>query len=363
MLVGILAASLAPGSAVLGEQLAVAPVPRVPAALGLTIAPVAALVAAAAVPVVLVVAPLSRAATPAAMAAFASGVALGAVAYESALALGRRALRGVAFALLGALVAAADPLAPAATALQGDTSLRVFPVAALAFFVWGACALLRPERRPARGVVRVLTGGVVTSALARYARRSELRRHAVTAVALAAAASATLRAAGFAPAPAVLLASISAIVGAAMIPLAAAGLDARADWLWRAAPTRLSWLYARFAVASLFAGGVVASVAVASAWIFAPADPRQLGPLAAATAVVFGGALLAGAVGPRSERTGLPLASLAAFAAVAVFWAVALGRLASAIGAETGIGAGILAVGSLAVAVLGATAARSRRTA
>jgi hypothetical protein len=202
---------------------------------------------------------------------------------------------------------------------------------------------------------------VTWSALARYARRSELRRHAVAAVALAGAGAATLRAAGLESAQAALLAGITAIVGAAMIPLAAAGLDARADWVWRLAPVRPSWLFARFALASLLAAGAVTAAGVAVTWTIAPIGPRLLASAAAAAAVVFGGALLAGALVPPRKRAGdAPLAALALFAAVAGSWSFVLGWGASKIGAEAGSSGALLAVGSLAGAVSGATALRAK---
>ena len=360
-LAGVVVSSVAPGRRALGTQLAAAPVPRAASAIALTVAPVAVLLAATAVPVTLFLAPLAGVATPAALAALAAAVFAGAIAFEAAVAFSRRAVRGFAFAAVGVLVAAADPLTPTARALQGEASLRPYPLAGAALAAWAISVAHRPPSRASRGLVRFSAHGIVLSALARYARRPQLRAYAIAAVAFGAGGVAALRMAGLPVAAAALVASLTVILGAAVFALAAPGLDGCADWVWRLAPVRTWWLFLRFAFAAVAAAAAVGAVGVAAAWAVAPAEPRLVASVAAAAAVVFGSALLSGSVVAwREGGGGDQLACLGAFAAVATGWSFAAGRVAIVLGLEAGAGAAAVAVGALVAAVGFAVALRAR---
>jgi len=361
-LAGVVVGTLAPGRETLGPQLAAAPVSRTASTVGLTFVPIALGLIAAAIPASLFLAPIARAGTTAALASLACAAALGGIVAESAVACARRSVRALAFAAVAGGLVLADPLRPLAAALRGETFVRAFPLAAAAVAAWGVATVLRPDPRGSRGVVRVRARSVMSSALARYLRDPQVRAHAVAAVAFAAAGAAILRASGFDVAAAATLASITAVAGAATIPLVAPGLDARADWLWRSAPsTRLS-LFARFASAALVSGAAVAAAGVAATLAVAPAGARLVLTAAVVAAVVFGCALFVGtAVAPEGGERNGQLVSLGAFAAFTGCWTFLLGRLASALGAEAGPAAALLAVASLLVTVVAAAAVHGRR--
>src|SRR5215211_6563724 len=305
-LAGVLVVSVAPGRRALGRQLEPAPVSPAASTAALTLAPVAALLVAAALPAALFLAPVAGGATPAALAALAACVAAGALAAEVIVAIARRALPWAAAMVAIPAIASTDPVGVLARALGGETSLRALPVAA------GALAAL----------------------------------------AFGGAGAAALRGSGFDSNAAATVASLTAIVGAATIPLAAPGLHARAAWFWRSAPVRASSLFVQAAAAALAAAAAVAGAGTAAALLVAPADARLLATAAAAAAVLFGCAVLAGTAVPWGNGSaGDQLASLAAFGAAAGCWSFVLGRLAAVAGVEEGGGAAVLAAGSLVLSV------------
>src|SRR5215211_2617638 len=351
-LAGVLVVSVAPGRRALGRQLEPAPVSPAASTAALTLAPVAALLVAAALPAALFLAPVAGGATPAALAALAACVAAGALAAEVIVAIARRALPWAAAMVAILAIALTDPVGVLARALGGETSLRALPVAAGALAAWAACAARRPDPRATRGIVYVRSRGIFSAAFARCARQRQLRAHAVAAVAFGGAGTAALRGSGFDSNAAATVASLTAIVGAATIPLAAPGLHARAAWFWRSAPVRASSLFVQAAAAALAAAAAVAGAGTAAALLVAPADARLLATAAAAAAVLFGCAVLAGTAVPWGNGSaGDQLASLAAFGAAAGCWSFVLGRLAAVAGVEEGGGAAVLAAGSLVLSV------------
>jgi hypothetical protein len=355
---GVLVASVAPRRELLGAQLLPAPLPRAVATVALTLVPVALLLSAAAVPAALFLVPITGPAAPAGLAALGCSLAAGAAIAETVVAVARRAVRGVAFAALAAAVLLAGPVDVLAGSLRGETSAAVFPFAVVALAGWGICAAFRPEAPGSRGVVHVCARGVVTAAFARYARHGRLRVNALAAVAFASLGAAVLLAAGFDASTSATLASLTSVVGAAMIPLATPGIDRRAAWLWRSVPARAGSLFLRGCIAALAWATLVAAVGIALASVVAPAPPSVLASAAAAAAVVFGCALMTGT--PARGGTGGELMLLSAFAAVTAMWSFALGHIASAVGAERGAAAILLAAVSLAATVAAAAVLDAR---
>lgn len=353
---GVLLATAAPRRELLGGQLLPAPVSRAKATTALTLLPIAATLGAAAVPAALFLAPIAGPAAPAGLAALGWSAAAAALVSEAVVACARRALRGLAFAGLAAALVLADPVGELAGALSRETSWAVFPTAVAALAGWGICTGCRPAKRGSRGAVHFCARGVVTAAFARYGRNGRVRTHAVASVLFAGVGAGTLRAAGFDASACATLAGFTAIVGAAMVPLAAPGLDNRAAWLWRSAPVSATSLFLRASFAALAAATLVAALGVAVAWAIAPTGPQIVGSAAAAAAVVFGCALLTGTL----ARSGEQLFALAVFAAVTAIWSFGLGHLASAIGAERGLAAALVAAASLAATVAAAAVLDAR---
>jgi hypothetical protein len=248
-----------------------------------------------------------------------------------------------------------------AAALRGSSSASVYIVAGLALALWLAAAAFRPDAPLTRAAVRMLARGTFTSALARYVRVRELRIQAFAAVAAAGAGAALLRAVQMPRSSAAAVAAATGVLGAAVFPLAAAGIDARADWLWRAAPRSRAVLACLFEAAALLAAAVVALVAVLAALAAAPVAPGRVLPLAAFAAVAFAAALVAGAVVPwRPRRPAEQLGTYAAFVLLGSMLAAALARLAVVVDAESGARAAALAVVVLAAA-LGSSALLAAR--
>jgi hypothetical protein len=159
-----------------------------------------------------------------------------------------------------------------------------------------------------------------------------------------------------------MFAAATGLFGAALVPLAAPGLDRLAGWVWRSAPRSHLGLALCFAAAALTAGASAGGAAVLAALAAAPITPGDLAPLAAFGAVLFGAALVAGAAVPwRAERATEQLASYAAFAAVAVLLAGGLARMAPLVGARSGAAAAALAAATAFGCVLASAAISGRR--
>jgi hypothetical protein len=362
-LAGVVLALIAPGVRALGAQLAAAPVSRLTTLLGLTFVPFVFAVTFLALPAVLFLAPVTRSATPAACASLGASLGLGAAVAEAALALARRAARGLAVAGAAAALAVLDPARGLADAFLGHRALSRPALLALAALVlWFAAAATRPAEPARRGAARFVARGPFAVAIARYARAPELRRQAVASVALAGGGAALLRALGSTHEVASLFAAATGVFGAALVPLAAPGLDRLAGWVWRSAPRSQSGLALCHAAAALTAGAFVGSAAVLAALAASPIAPGNLAPLAPLGALLFGAALVAGAAVPwHAERATEQFASYAAFAAVAVLLSGGLARLAPIVGARSGAPAAALAAVTALGCVLASAAISGRR--
>lgn len=333
-LAGAVLTLLAPGRQALGTQLEAAPVPRATAFVGLTLAPPAVALALLGLPVALFGAPAAGRAMPLVLARLLGAIAIGGAGAETALAFGRRSVRAVP-------VAAA--LAFLVFAWQ---SLIIVP---LAVALWIGAIALRPDERPVRATVRVVGRGVLGTTALRYGRRRELRRQVAAACVLAVAGAATLRVTGVPSQVAVSFAGATALLGAAVVPLAAPGIDRRAEWLWRSAPRRRSQLAVLHGGVGLTLGLAVAVIGIAASFAAAPVSPSVALPLGVAAVVVLGAALLAGSLVPwRSDRLTDQLGAYAAFGAVLSALWFALAHGAPLVGAEHGARAGALALAALA---------------
>ena len=337
---GALVTLLAPASRALGSQLEAAPLSRLTVFAGLTALPLGLLLCAFALPAALFVTPAAGGRTPFVLGRLLGAAALGGAAAEAALALARRSLLGVPVAAGVGLIA-----------------LALRDVSPLAVPLWLAAAAARPDEPAERGSVRVLACTPFGSALARYVRRRELRRQVLAALALTAVGALVLRLTGVPRAAGALLAGSTALLGAAVVPLAATGLDRPGAWLWRASPASRARVAARNEAAALVAGACVAAAGFGVALALEPVPPVTLAPLAAAALVVLGAALLAGALVPwRSERLAEQLGAYAAFAAVLTALWLALAHAAPLVRAEHGARAGALAAVTLVCCVGAATA-------
>jgi hypothetical protein len=346
-LAGALLTLLAPGRHALGAQLEAAPVPRRTAFVGLTLLPPTAALAVLAVPVALFAAPVAGRETPLVIVRLLGAAAAGGAGAEAVLAFARRSLRGVP-------VAAVLPL----FVLARHSAL----VVAFAIAVWLGASASRPDERPARAAVRLTARGLLGTTAFRYLRRADLRRQAAAACVLAIAGAAALRGAGVPGQVALLFAGATALLGAAVVPLAAPGIDRRAEWLWGCVPRRRREVAALHALVALALGAAVAVIGVAASLVVAPASPAVVLPLAVAAVVTLGAASLAGSLVPwRPDRLTDQFGAYAAFGVVLSGLWFALARSAPLVGAEHGAQAGALALVSLAVCFSAAVSIAGRR--
>jgi hypothetical protein len=360
-LVGALIAAIAPSAEALGSQLVAAPVPPLAVVIGLVVLPFGIATVVLSVPAALFLAPLTGEAAPSALASVGACVVLGAAAAEAVIALSRRALRGLVVAAAVASVAALDPSRGLAEAVRGHATLvpGLFVVAGVA--VWIVAAATRPRARVGIATVRVVAQGPFTAALARLARADELRRQAIVAVLAAGVGAVLLRALGVPKNVVLLPAAATGILGAAVLPLAAAGLERRAEWLLRSAPRTRRSLALASAAAALLAATVVAVGACAAAASATQAIPARAFALVPLGCMLFGAALLAGAIVPWREcRAFEQLGSFAAFAVLATAISFALARIAAVVHADSGAGAVVLASSALAACVLAAAEVAGR---
>ena len=333
-LAGALLTLLASGRRALGRQLEAAPVSRATAFVGLRLLPPASALALLGLPVALFAASAAGRALPLVLARLLGAAAVGGAGAEVALAFGRRSLRGFPVGAALALLA------------LERKSVLVVP---FALALWLGAAAWRPDERPVRATVRVVGRGLLGTAALRYVRRRELRRQAAAACVLAVAGAAALRVIGAPNQIAVLSAGSTALLGAAVVPLAAPGIDRCTGWLWNSAPRRGVQLAALHGSVALALGLAVAGLGVGGSLAVAPVSPVIALPLVVGAAVMLGAALLAGSLVPwRSDRLADQLGAYAAFGVVfSTLWFV-LARAASLVGAEHGARAGALALAALA---------------
>lgn len=341
---------LAPARDAVGPQLEAAPISSATVFFGVTALPFSILAAALVTPLALFLAPVTRGQTAAALASLVTAFGLGAAGTEAIVALARRALRGAASAGGVAVICFAGPLTGASAAARGEGSARAFVLAPAAVALALVAGAMRPAEPPLPALVRARARGLFSAALARYARRPELRRNVLAGLVLAASGALLLRATGAPRESAALFGGATAVLAAAVVPLAASGIDRECAWLWRTAPwpQELVSLFAHGAALAL--GACAAAVGVALCWAVAPGPVDRIAALAPAAAVVLGAALLAGSLIPwRANRPLEQLASFAAFAALLTALSIALARIAPIVGAEEGKRAVALAVVSLLV--------------
>jgi hypothetical protein len=355
-LAGALLAAIVPGMEALGSQLAAAPVPRRAVVAGLVVLPFGIAGAALSVPAVLFLAPLTGDAAPSALASVAASLFLGAAAAEAAIALSRRALRGLTFAGAVAAVVAFNPSRALAEAVRGHPTAAPALIALAAVVVWSTAVAMRPQARVASATVRAVVRGPLTAAVARIARADEIRRQAAIAVLAAGVGGVLLRAFGIPASTVTLPAAATGILGAAVLPLASVGFHRRADWLLRSAPRTGRSLALASVAAGLSAGTFVALGACAAVAAATQAIPARAFAFAPLTCMLFAAALLAGAIVPwRPARAFEQLGSFAAFAVIAAALSFALARIAPVVHADSGVGAAILGSTTLVVCVLAAT--------
>jgi hypothetical protein len=381
-LAGAVTALVAPRRRFLGPQLAAAPVSQAALFAVVTFVPLLLAGGAASVIEVAFLVPAFGADAPFALAAGWAGFALGAALADAVAGLrsspvGGTALVGTAAGLWGLAAAGAGtgalfgPFGYLGLALRDEAAVVGTPGPALAAIVvlslglWGVAGAARPDEERPRGPVLVLLpvgprplAAGFAAALKRYGRRSDLRR--ATWAAAVVAGGAGLALAVYAGAAAVQLAGPLAVLGASVVPLAGAGIDREADWLWRAVPVRRWSTAATSGIAAVALGSAVVAVGVgpAAAWTRAPGS--ALLTVLAVTVFVLAAALIAGSLVPwRSDRQAEELATCVAFVGVAGGLWLALGRAAEALGGGTLATAVVLtAEGVLALAAAGALAER-----
>ncbi|MHB8641983.1 MAG: hypothetical protein ACYDA3_03730 [Gaiellaceae bacterium] len=346
-LAGAAVTLLVGGAAVLGRQLEAAPVPLAVSLAGLVLFPTSLALAAVAPAAILFAAPVEGWRTPIAFARLLGFAALGGAGAEALVAVARRSARGLPVAACVGLLAAAG--AP----------LLLSPAAVL---VWLAAAAARPPEPSRRGDVVILVRGVVATAAARYARRPDLRRQCGAACSLAVVGAIALRLAD-AGGAAALFGGFIAVVGAAVLPLAAPGLDRGAEWLWRTTPASRCVLALAFGAAAFALGTVVALVGAAGAFATGPVPVSRVVPLVAVLALVLASALLAGALVPwRAERLGEQLGAYAAFGICAGALWFALAHVAQLLGAEHGLRAAVLVAASASTCAAASALVQGVRT-
>lgn len=394
-LAGAALALLAPGSTTLDPQLRIAPVSRTGIFLSATALPfflaTAGFIAVAASFLIPFTAatPGGARATLVVLVGALAAVLLGAVTAVGAVALARGSGVGVgALSTVGVLWGAAavtaegeqlaGPFAHVAGVLveprpQLLRPLCVLGLAALAAgAAWAWAAVTLPAERPRRASVRAALRipsrpplACFVAGLKRHSRRPELRRHAGVVVA-STSGGGFLATAVLASPPAftLLFGAGLAVLGAALFPLAAAGLDQGASWLWASVPQRGFTLAVATLLSAVTVGAAVVCASLAPLAVAFPASVRSYAALVAPAFIAFGAALLAGAVVPwHPDRVLDQLASLA-FVGVATA-TVSVGIAAAA---PAAVRAGvpdaffwILTAACFFFAALGAGAALARR--
>jgi hypothetical protein len=336
---------LTPGERELDPQLRAAPIARWRLVVATTVVPlglvslaVATLVVAAAVPFAAHL-PGGRLAALAALAACAAACAVGAALAEAALAASRRALHAALGLAAPAIAAAVDPLEAVAHAAlvpsaAPGAAIRAGLVWLVASAVWLVLVVNRPPPRHGSGrrpLLRVPARPVVAwhaTALVRYARRSELRQAALAGV-LFGCLGAALIGAGSTGGSALVLGSLTALLGGCAFPLAQHGLDLCARWLWLSSRGSAGGAPAAgAAAAALLAAATVAAVAVPVA-VATTANGEAVGGVAVAAAAGIAVALVAGAVLPwRGDRLSDQLSSFGVFAGLSLCLSFAVGAVA-----------------------------------
>jgi hypothetical protein len=391
---GTMIATLAPGVAFLGEQLQVAPLERCPSFAAFTALPLIAftgVVVVLSAPFLLAVAlhlpggvggvgllvltsltaAVTAAAASVAGAALFAGRALAGAAVFAALGAAWPVGAAAGSLVLGPFALVVTPLRdPGVNVLWAAVAcLGVATVAAAGWMTASAPAVrVIPRRRRTRPLVpfpQTPWPALAVAAFRRYGRRRDLRRHAVVVIAVSATAAAAVT--GALPAPPALtlvLVGGTAVFGAAIVPLAAHGLDREAEWLWRAAPQPRAAVAVAGAVAALVLGTLVLAAAIVPVGLVLGAPLVSYLQVGAAAVVAFAAALACGSAVPwRSDRIVDQLGGFGALAVLTPALWVALARIVRA-AATAGLALEVVwtLVGALAVASsIGVTAAAATR--
>jgi hypothetical protein len=379
---GTTIATLAPGTAVLGEQLQVAPLERGTSFAAFTALPLLALtgvLVALSAPFLLALALHLPSGVGGAgllvLTSLTAAVTAAAASVAGPALFAGQALAGAAvFAVVGAVWLAGataggsvlGPFALVVTPLR-DPGVNVLWAAAACLGVGSAAAAgwvtasgpavratARARRpRPLVPFPQTPWPALAVAALRRYGRRRELRRHAAVVVTVSATAAAAITTALPAPpALTVVLVGGAAVFGAAIVPLAAHGLDREAEWLWRAAPQPRAAVAVAGSGAALVLGTLLLATATVPAGLMLGAPPASYVLVGAAAVVAFAAALAGGCAVPwRSDRIVDQLAGFGALAVLTPALWVALGRVVRA-AATAGVAVGVAwaLVGALAVA-------------
>jgi hypothetical protein len=333
------------GRHALGQQLAAGPVGARAALLACVLAP-AGVLAACCLPAALgLTLPLGSASPGGAVAGVGIvGAALaaapwGAVLSEAVVQLGGGATRLIVVVIPTAAVwagigvalgaPALGPLALVAASLAGNEHpAEALGAAALTgcagTAAWLELAARRPERRArVRGFGRCRVAGPLVTALplsagVLLARRRDLRFGLLAAVAFGLGGVALAQSTG-APAPAPLQLGVSsALLGAALVPLAVGGALLAGRWTWVCAPRHRLLPCAALCTASAMLLSTTAGGVAVVAGLVSGAPSRALIELGLVAVLVAAAATLAGAIVPwRGITMGDQVASFGAFAAAA----------------------------------------------
>jgi hypothetical protein len=356
VLTGCILAVLAPGEKALGEQLAAAPLSRGQRFWGMTAIPVLCVIGMLAAFATLFALPFAAAGPGGVPAGFAmlamsgGGLTIGAVLVQATVGFRRGALWGLmALAGVGLGWPLCGLLADGPIGLgvfgwlpevlagqQSVTAVTVLGLCLAAAFatMWVALCLHIPPETP---VQRLRTrrpllpthfiGAVVALGLVRVIRRRELRHQALLVVAATIGGALLLHSV----VPASLgfifvFCATTAIVGAAISPLAVAGLDARGQWMWNTVPISRRQRAVASHASALLAGWTILVMACAPLAALADISTRVAIDVGVLSAMVFSAALVAGTVLPWKEAAGgEQMASYAIFMIIAGFCWTALG--------------------------------------
>lgn len=342
---GAVVALLVPDGSGLDPQLRAAPVTRVRLLAAAAFAPVAGVSVVMAAFLLLTAFPLAahlpggRGAAVVVLAATGAACAAGAALAEAAVAAARGAPQATLGAVVPAAAVASAPLDPVARALVdssavGGAVVRGSSLWLVASATWAVLLLLRPPPPPARTMRPLLPvprGPALAwfaTALARYARRAELRRAGAAGIAFGALGAGLTSASGSSGSTVLVLAATTALVGACAFPLAQHGLDLRARWIWLAARGCAGAAPgAGGAAAAVLAASVVATAALGALLLTGGAD--TIAGVAVVTCLATALALLAGVMLPwRGDRLSDQLAAFGLLAGLGLCVSFAAGAAA-----------------------------------
>ena len=235
------------------------------------------------------------------------------------------------------------PFDIAVDALRGESgsfsaTVKLVLLASVALAFWTLAAIRMPDERPTRACARVLMpicgGPGFASALVavkQLGRRPELRR-TVGGAGVAAVAGAALFGYGLGGGNdlSFILAAGAALLGCAVIPIAAYGIRQESAWLFDVAPGKKLKRDVAAAFAAFVLAFAVLVIELGLIWLAAPVIWSQVVPILGAAFVLFGAGLVIGAIVPwRSDRIIEQLAAFMALAVLAFLFQLSLGEVVS----------------------------------